>query len=163
MNGDLNSSIWTVYINGAYQGGATVANGNEVASMNFSTELGDEFYLDNVEWYAVSDDDCLGATSPAVITVEDCSTIKELLNTIVSVNPNPTNGEIHIESTDRINEIIIQNMEGKLIYNINKLNTLSFDYSLENEERGLYFIKIITKKGSINKKSDFKIIIIDFF
>ena len=47
--------------------------------MNFRPEIGDEFYLDNVEWYAISNDDWLGPTSPVVITVEDCITINETL------------------------------------------------------------------------------------
>ena len=152
LNGDLNSSIWTIYINGAYQGGATVVDGDEVASMNFRPEIGDEFYLDNVEWYAISDDDCLGPTSPVIVNIEDCSSINESLKTAVFINPNPTNGGIHIESSEIMQKIIIQNIEGKLIYEENKINTFSYNYNLENEETGMYFIKIITKNGLINKK-----------
>ena len=84
--------------------------------------------------------------------MEDCITINESLKTAVFINPNPTNGEIHIESSEIIHKIIIQNMEGKLIYEGDIINTFSFNYNLENKENGMYFIKIITENGIVNKK-----------
>ena len=49
ITGDLSSSIWGIYINGAYQGGTIANNGGSVGSVNFRPEMGDEFYIDNVE------------------------------------------------------------------------------------------------------------------
>ena len=145
ITGDLSSSIWGIYINGAYQGGTIANNGGTVGSVNFRPEMGDEFYIDNVEWYVVSDDDCLSQTIPVTITVEDCSNISELTNKVVDIFPNPTSDQINVKSEHEILKLSITNVMGKKVKSIPNTKQKNLQVDISDLSDGHYNIKIETK------------------
>ena len=145
ITGDLSSSIWGIYINGAYQGGTIANNGGSVGSVNFRPEMGDEFYIDNVEWYVVSDDDCLSQTIPVTITVEDCSNISELTNNVVDIFPNPTSDQINVKSEHEILKLSITNVMGKKVKSIPNTKQKNLQVDISDLSDGHYNIKIETK------------------
>jgi hypothetical protein len=88
----------------------------------------------------------------AVVFVDDVGIAENALSGIV-VYPNPTRGEIKIESEVlKIENIEIFNTSGqKLLSHIaHRLPTTTLDISHFNS--GIYFIKIVTEKGEIVKK-----------
>ena len=113
ITGDLSSSIWGVYVNGAYQGGTVAANGNNIASVNFKPEMGDEYYIDDVEWYVISDDDCVSPTTPVTVYVEDCSNLIDISNHTIEVYPIPSLGQLNIKSNEKIKSITVTDLTGK--------------------------------------------------
>ena len=145
ITGALSSSIWGIYINGAYQGGTIANNGGSVGSVNFRPEMGDEFYIDNVEWYVVSDDDCLSQTIPVTITVEDCSNISELSNKVVDIFPNPTSDQIKVKSEHEILKLSITNVMGKKVKSIPNTKQKNLQVDISDLSDGHYNIKIETK------------------
>ena len=145
ITGDLSTSIWGIYINGAYQGGTIANNGGTVGSVNFRPEMGDEFYIDNVEWYVVSDDDCLSQTTPVTITVEDCSNISELTNKVVDIFPNPTSYQINVKSEYEILKLSITDVMGKRVKSIPNTKQKNLQVDISDLSDGHYKIKIETK------------------
>ena len=107
--------------------------------------MGDEFYIDNVEWYVVSDDDCLSQTIPVTITVEDCSNISELSNKVVDIFPNPTSDQIKVKSEHEILKLSITNVMGKKVKSIPNTKQKNLQVDISDLSDGHYNIKIETK------------------
>jgi hypothetical protein len=76
------------------------------------------------------------------------------LSNSISVFPNPTlDGAVYIESkTSAIMGIQVFNSKGQLVLNINSKSNLKSQKILLPDEKGLYYINIITQKGNISKK-----------
>ena len=151
ITGDLSSSIWGVYINGAYQGGTVANNGGAIGSVNFRPEMGDEYYIDNVEWFAISDDDCLSQTTPITIFVEDCSYKNELTKESIAIFPNPTSGQINVKSIDEIIEVSISDLTGKIITTSSLAKQGELQLDLSNLSNGHYHVKVETKNSVVFK------------
>jgi len=66
----------------------------------------------------------------------------DFLNNRISIFPNPTTGNLNIETDLKIEEIEIYNTAGRLLQ---KEKITSFE--LENQEAGVYFLKIKTSDG----------------
>jgi len=67
------------------------------------------------------------------------------------VFPNPTRGEFRLElinypSTSKLN-ISIYNMQGRLILSANSLHESTYIFNLENNQPGIYIIRIISDDG----------------
>lgn len=73
----------------------------------------------------------------------------------LEIYPNPANNELNVEtnSSDAIKSIVVYNMQGMKIKEINLANNLS-KYILENEglNSGNYFIRVITEQTVYNKQ-----------
>ena len=151
ITGDLSSSIWGVYINGAYQGGTVANNGGAIGSVNFRPEMGDEYYIDNVEWFAISDDDCLSQTTPITIFVEDCSYKNELTKESIAIFPNPTSGQINVKSIDEIIEVSISDLTGKIISTLSPSKQGVLQLDLSNMSNGHYHVRVETKNSVVFK------------
>lgn len=65
----------------------------------------------------------------------------------LSIYPNPTNGQVFIESKEGVQLLQLYNMTGQLIENktFNKLKNFSLDFS--DLEQGVYFIRLQTTEG----------------
>ncbi len=77
---------------------------------------------------------------------------QELSN--ITIYPNPTNGELEIESKNlRINKIEVLDIKGKIVLS-HPFNILSVNHRIDisNLNSGIYFIKVITTQGEIVKK-----------
>ena len=85
----------------------------------------------------------------AVVTVEDCSNINELSFKDLNIYPNPNNGQFTITNSHEMTEVIITDLQGKVVninINLNKVNV-----ELNELERGMYMINIKTVDGMITK------------
>ena len=96
---DYSTGTWEVFADGVSQG--TFVNADPVASVNIYPGAGVEYYLDNVEWYALSDDACRSANrTEAVVTFNNpsvCSSQPPLNNPLIgSWSLNPSAGAIGV-------------------------------------------------------------------
>jgi hypothetical protein len=147
---DFASGVWEVFVNGNSQG--TFVNPDPVASCNLYANTGDDYYIDNVEWGALKADACTSASrTEAVVTVEDCSNINELSFKDLSIYPNPNNGQFTITNSQEMTEVIITDLQGKVIYNNTNINLNKVNVELSELERGMYMINIKTVDGRITK------------
>ena len=111
--------------------------------------MGDEYYIDNVEWFAISDDDCLSQTTPVTITVEDCSFKNELIKESIDIFPNPTSGQINVKSADEILEVSVLDLTGKIITTASSLKQGILQIDLSNMSNGHYHIKVKTENSVV--------------
>ena len=150
--GDLNSSIWNIYIDNSFVFGSYIAGANQVGSVNFTTNTGDAYYIDDIEWYIISDDDCKSDFSPLTVFVENCSDLKEFkLVESIDIYPNPSNDIFNFYSESNIESIKVFDNQGKVIY----LKTISNVYGqidLSNFKKGIYFIEFSTFNNPQFKK-----------
>jgi len=95
---------------------------------------------------------CSGVT-PVLGVVEDCSNLIELGITGINIYPNPNNGRFTIVNNSKIPLISVKvtDMNGKLVYRSKVNNNNPININLENLNRGLYLVSIITEKGIQNK------------
>ncbi len=85
-----------------------------------------------------------------IISPSPIPTVKQEI--ACKVFPNPTSDFVTIEAKN-MQKLLILNMEGKLIRTIKlETNQNLFRFSLDNLPNGCYFVKVLTKQGSIIKK-----------
>jgi S-adenosylmethionine hydrolase len=70
-----------------------------------------------------------------------------LIQSSVSIFPNPAVNEINIKASEKIKTISIIDQQGKVI-----TNTTTQKINIENLARGVYNIVIETEKGKITKR-----------
>jgi hypothetical protein len=147
---DYSTGTWEVSIDGVSQG--TFVNPDPVASVNIYPGAGVEYYLDNIEWYALTDDACRSTgRTEAVVTVEDCSNIIDLSFEDLKIYPNPNNGLFTITNSQEMTDVVITDLQGKIIYNSRNINLKKVNVELNNFERGMYMINIKTNNGIVTK------------
>ena len=151
LEGNLASSTWNLYIDGVFVLGSYIAGADQVGSVNFRPEVGDEYYIDDVEWYVIADDDCISGLSPLTVTVEDCSSIGENNIHDLDLYPNPTSGVLNFNGTTLLEAIQVVDNHGKIVFE-NNINSFKGSLDLSHLSRGIYFIKGITNSGTIHKK-----------
>lgn len=146
---NYSTGVWEVFADGVSQG--TFVNPDPVASVNIYPGTGVEYYLDNVEWSAVTDDACRSERTEAVVTVNDCSNINELSFKDLNIYPNPNNGQFTITNSQEITDVIITDLQGKVVYNNSNINLNNVNVELIDLERGMYMINLKTIDGMITK------------
>ena len=151
LEGNLASSTWNLYIDGVFVFGSYIAGADQVGSINFRPEVGDEYYIDDVEWYVIADDDCISGLSPLTVNVEDCSSIGENIKYDLDLYPNPANGVLNFRGTKLIETIQVVDNHGKIISEYN-INSFKGSLDLSHLSRGIYFLKGFTNSGLIHKK-----------
>jgi hypothetical protein len=149
--GNLASSTWNLYVDGVFLFGSYVADADQVGSVNFSTELGDEYYIDDTEWYIIADDDCISNLAPLTVTVEECLTVNQIEKFYLKLFPNPTDGILNFSTSSNIEELQILDLHGKIILETN-LNTNNGSIDLKNFNNGIYTVKAFSKTGVIHEK-----------
>ena len=82
--------------------------------------------------------------------VKNNASIDEAHSQVLSVYPNPTNGQVIIEAED-LKHITISNMLGQVIYE-GKVGGNAFEYNFGKHGAGLYLIRIRTSSGTVVKK-----------
>ena len=70
-------------------------------------------------------------------------TITQEINTITNISPNPTTGIIRIESQEKITEIKIYDINGKVCHKTHPYNK-AIDVNINNLPQGLYLVNILT-------------------
>ncbi|MDR1846789.1 MAG: T9SS type A sorting domain-containing protein [Bacteroidales bacterium] len=85
------------------------------------------------------------------VVVLNLSVVTNGLNTVETTDfaifPNPTHKEINIACDEKINNIEVVDLLGKVVYQGNKTVI-----DVSNLARGNYFVRIYTNKGTITKK-----------
>ena len=151
LEGNLASSTWNLYIDGVFVFGSYIAGADQIGSVNFRPEVGDEYYIDDVEWYIIADDDCISGLSPLTVNVEDCSSIGENIKYDLDLYPNPVNGILNFNGTNLIELIQVIDNHGKIVSEYN-INSFKGSLDLSHLSRGIYFLKGFTSSGLIYKK-----------
>ena len=141
----------------------TVANGNDffgnpipltlglntitVSAVTFDRAVKFQFSSGNVEFDALSlngvDSDCIDNTT----SINILSHINESLN----IFPNPSNGDIFIESADPIETLLIKELSGKVVFKMvpQESNLRIQTTQLKNS---VYFLSCLVKKEWISRK-----------
>ena len=74
------------------------------------------------------------------------------LNNNFSLYPNPNNGQFVIECQEKIESIILYNIQGQIIRSFTRINSKQFTINESFNEKGIYFVNISTQnKSSIEK------------
>lgn len=94
-------------------------------------------------------------TNDAVTNIEGSTlsatdTIKN--KTSVNVYPNPTKGDLNINTDSKINSIEIYDAQGRIIQKQMGINSQSTKVSIHSNASGIYILKIITEKETLTKK-----------
>lgn len=71
---------------------------------------------------------------------------------VISMYPNPTKGDVNINSDSEIKTIEIYDAQGRIIRKQIGINSLNTKTSLQNTTSGMYIFKIITEKETVIKK-----------
>jgi len=88
----------------------------------------------------------------ATVTIVDVS-VPENPNLLeLSVYPNPTTEIINVEASELIDYIIITDLNGKIVYRENNINSTTLTLNLYELTRGIYIIKIGSKDNYNFKK-----------
>ena len=149
--GNLNSLFWVIYIDGIQISGANIPGANQIGLVNFTTNPGDAYYIDDVEWYVISDDDCYSSLTALTVFVEPCLSVSEKINSDIKLFPNPSSGIINFIASSEIKNIEIIDFQGKLVLKKN-MNSFNSSINLSEFGRGIYLIKIITSSAIIHEK-----------
>ena len=149
--GNLASSTWNLYIDGVFLFGSYIAGADQVGAVNFSTELGDEYYIDDVEWYIIADDDCKSNLAPLTVNVEECLSLNDVEKFHIKLFPNPTSEILNFSTSSNIEKLQVLDLHGKIILETN-LNTKIGSVNLKNFTKGIYTVKAFSKTGIIHQK-----------
>ena len=90
--------------------------------------------------------------TPAEINEEDVTMV--LLENDASIYPNPNNGNftININKDLNISAVEITDLTGRIVYVRDNINDNTANFELEQEENGVYMVKIISGSNVIIKK-----------
>lgn len=81
--------------------------------------------------------------------------VKDVENTIFSIYPNPTKGQVNINWKNGITgdvQILVTDIAGRTIYNQNVTTAQSTQLDLSKLNQGIYFIKVNTVKGQYTER-----------
>ncbi|MEN8122298.1 MAG: T9SS type A sorting domain-containing protein [Bacteroidota bacterium] len=73
-------------------------------------------------------------------------------NQLVEVYPNPNNGNFIIDLKDKAKSISIIDSHGKYIYKNSDVIAQALQINLKNQSPGIYFVRIVSLKGILQKK-----------
>ncbi len=104
-----------------------------------------------LRWLMTSNEDLVGGTVTSsgvskiddiIITATNTVGVEEVIYTnAVNIYPNPSNGIFTIETTDTVNEIMVYNALGALVYK-SKPSQLINTVDLKSYGEGIYFVKV---------------------
>lgn len=94
----------------------------------------------------ITQPNCVATSNEITLTTVS---IKQNLSDMLSIYPNPSTGIFQLEIKD-LSEISVSDVTGKLLAKFTMEGTKALD--LSKEARGLYFVKVSNKQGTITKK-----------
>lgn len=97
-----------------------------------------------------SNANCTGTSMNYSVTVSPCTGINEVTNSIATkVYPNPTNGNLTIETTNTIEKIEILDINGKLVVSENNVNTNNITMNVGSLTNGVYVLRAKLVSGEV--------------
>ncbi|HTN45907.1 MAG TPA: T9SS type A sorting domain-containing protein [Flavipsychrobacter sp.] len=87
--------------------------------------------------------------------VPKATAIKDVINNVFSIFPNPTKGLVNIHWKNGVSgnaQIIISDLSGRMVYNKNAATNAATQINLNNLNQGVYFIKINTERGQYTER-----------
>lgn len=140
------SYVTNVPLTGIPAGG--MYSGTSVTGSNFDASIGIGSY--NV-YYEYTDTNNCSSVDTLIITVEDCTGLNELDEELFTIHPNPSSGVFTIsidnQQMNNSGEIIILNVLGQIIFR-QELTPKAIDINLQGNEAGIYYVKIVSDKGT---------------
>lgn len=92
-------------------------------------------------------------TNDAVTNIAGVLKVEENLNaTSAEIYPNPTKGEVNINAESEIKAVEVYDNAGRIIQKQIGVNARKTTLTIRSESTGVFYIKIITDKGSVMKK-----------
>lgn len=117
--------------------------GNTTSTTTIATEKG----WNVVKWQST------GNYVPIVGDGTGCITgINELSDIQLSVYPNPTSSEIHLQSGEMILSLEVINMLGQIVERVENIKNQSFQLNIGNQKSGMYMLKVVTQNGYTTQK-----------
>jgi len=86
---------------------------------------------------------------------EESSLTNTPLNNKIDIYPNPSSGIITIGG-DNIQNVEVLDINGKVVLQTNSLNQSNLSIDISNQSKGIYFIRVITSKGTEIRKIVFE-------
>lgn len=102
--------------------------------------------------YSFTDANSCSGISNQLITVNTCSSIREMTTSTVSLFPNPTSDKMVVYSNSIISSLKIVELTGKKCLELTQLNSTEVELELSDFAKGIYFIHLITDTHTISKK-----------
>ena len=152
LQADLDNGQWKMFKDGVSLG--SFAMNDEISSVNFWASTGNDYYIDNVKWGAWGGEACRSLSrTEAVVVLDSCNTtsVSEVSFENLKIYPNPNNGSFTIANSELINSVVIMDLQGKVVYRNSNLNLYNLNVNLENLDRGMYMINIISENEIITK------------
>ncbi|SHE76877.1 DUF7619 domain-containing protein [Chryseobacterium takakiae] len=92
-------------------------------------------------------------TNDAITNIAGVLKVEENLNTTsTEVYPNPTKGEVNINAESEIKAVEVYDNAGRIIQKQIGINARKTTLTIRNENTGVFYLKIVTDKGSMVKK-----------
>ena len=152
LEADLDAGQWRMSKDGIAIGSFSMDD--EISSVNFWASTGNDYYIDNVEWGAWGGNACRSLSrTEAVVTLDSCITtsVSEVSFENLKIYPNPNNGSFTINNSELISSVVITDLQGKVVFRNNNLNIYNLNVNLENLDRGMYLINIISENEITTK------------
>jgi len=109
--------------------------------------------ITRVDYYTGNDQNSLKQTAYAIYYYKGASSIEEIANSGITVYPNPTSSELHVEShIAGIGNIEIFDVTGKSVATVKKGNLPTTTLNISHLPAGVYFLQIQTGTGVVTKK-----------
>lgn len=118
-----------------------VYRGTELIATVSETTYTDKVGADGEYTYSVTAVYGTYETEKATVSIV-ITGIEESTATAVLIYPNPTDGPVTIESEETIQTIQVYDMNGRIILNMNNLNTNKETISLSEQANGIYILKV---------------------
>lgn len=95
---------------------------------------------------------CSGSSDELSVFIDNCTGIGENnLDRLVTINPNPADDFVNIQSENRILKLSIINADAGILMS-QKIDDSKIKLNTSNLESGIYFLRITTNEGTIIKK-----------
>lgn len=92
-------------------------------------------------------------TNDAITNIAGVLKVEENLNTTsTEVYPNPTKGEVNIKAESEIKAVEVYDNAGRIIQKQIGINARKTALTIRSENTGVFYLKIVTDKGSMMKK-----------
>jgi hypothetical protein len=148
---DIHKELWVGYFNdnsknkfsaGCDAGPAIVGKGDKIRMV----ENGTPGVWENVSDYGIDANWNIKVYVEPYVAPVDTTTVKENIRNSFLLYPNPTAGKVTVEAEYAINSLYVIGINGQVVADLKPFNQ-RYILDVSNYQSGIYFVKIVTKKG----------------